>query len=183
MKACKQMSHGALGAKVVAGALLFAALGALAETAPTAPIQIYQQRTADGRIVLTDRPEGGMKIERAWRIDNEEAAARQRAAQMQREAQAVSERAQRILERQRLALAGSGMGPASAGRFGADSASEPVVDEGVFYAPFFGNAGLRHSRFDGRFDGRSNAHEPRPKRHPPFFRPPFRPLATTPGGR
>ena len=69
-----------------------------------APTQIYQQRAADGRVVLTDRPSATDVTERAWRIEPEDAdAARQRALDVKAEAQAVSERIQRGIDGRRLA--------------------------------------------------------------------------------
>jgi hypothetical protein len=69
--------------------------------------QIYQQRAADGRIVLTDRPSSTAVTERTWQIDREDKeAAQQRAESVRREADAVSERIQRRIDAQeRLAAA------------------------------------------------------------------------------
>ena len=69
--------------------------------------QIYQQRAADGRIVLTDRPSSTAVTERTWQVDREDkAAAQQRAQDLRKEADAVSERIQRRIEAQeRLAAA------------------------------------------------------------------------------
>lgn len=74
-------------------------------TSPTATTtQVLQQRTADGRIVLTDRPMSGAKTERAWQFDAEDAAAsRQRALDVKAEANIVSERIRRTIEQQRFA--------------------------------------------------------------------------------
>jgi Domain of unknown function (DUF4124) len=64
--------------------------------------RIYQQRDADGRIVLTDRPLAGAVTQRIWRPAPEDAAAaRQRREAARLEAQAVSERIERALEAQR----------------------------------------------------------------------------------
>jgi len=69
--------------------------------------QIYQQRAADGRIVLTDRPSATAVTERTWQVDREDPAeAQQRAQDVRREAEAVSERVQRRIDAQeRLAAA------------------------------------------------------------------------------
>jgi hypothetical protein len=68
--------------------------------------QIYQQRAADGRIVLTDRPSATAVTERTWQVDREDReAAQQRAFDVRREAEAVSERIQRRIEAQERALA------------------------------------------------------------------------------
>jgi hypothetical protein len=81
---------------VLAGA---AAVPAFADSTSTA--QIYQQRDADGHIVLTDRPVAKSVTERTWQMSHEDpAAAQQRALEVKREADAVSERVQRSIEAQ-----------------------------------------------------------------------------------
>jgi hypothetical protein len=68
--------------------------------------QIYQQRAADGRIVLTDRPSATAVTERTWQVDREDRqAAQQRALDVRKEAEAVSERIQRRMEAQDRLLA------------------------------------------------------------------------------
>jgi len=68
--------------------------------------QIYQQRAADGRIVLTDRPSATAVTERTWVVDREDKeAAHQRALDVRKEADAVSERIQRRMEAQERLLA------------------------------------------------------------------------------
>jgi hypothetical protein len=87
------------------------ALLAIAGTVPTlaaaetqATTKIVQQRTADGSILLTDRPAAGAKTERSWQVNVEDpATARQRALDVKAEANLVSERVQRSIERQRSA--------------------------------------------------------------------------------
>jgi hypothetical protein len=91
--------------KLLAVALLGAlcTVPALAATGP-ATTQILQQRTADGRLLLTDRPAPGAKTERSWQVEREDpAAARQRAIDVKAEANLVSERVQRNLDQQRRA--------------------------------------------------------------------------------
>jgi hypothetical protein len=80
----------------------FGAGAALAQDAATGHgPQIYQQRTADGRVVLSDRPVAGAKTERTWQFEAEDrAAAQQRREHARREAEAISERIQRQLERE-----------------------------------------------------------------------------------
>ena len=79
--------------------LLLAAFGARAEEAST--VGVYQQRIADGHIVITDRPVEGAKTMRTWQLAREDAAAaRLRSEQVRLEAQAVSERVQRRIDRQ-----------------------------------------------------------------------------------
>jgi hypothetical protein len=63
--------------------------------------RIYQQRLADGRVVLTDRPVDGAQTQRTWEIPREDPeAARQRSERVRLEAEAVAARIQRRLERQ-----------------------------------------------------------------------------------
>jgi hypothetical protein len=67
--------------------------------------EILQQRTADGRVLLTDRPSAGAKTERSWRMQAEDpAAARRRALDVQVEAQGVSERIERRIAMQQRVL-------------------------------------------------------------------------------
>jgi hypothetical protein len=74
---------------------------ALAETGRAAEARIYQQRTADGGVVLTDRPLEGLRIQRTWQIAREDPqAARQRSEQVRVEAQQVSDRIQRRIDQQ-----------------------------------------------------------------------------------
>lgn len=81
------------------GALLFGAACAAPAGDPSSTAQIYQQRGADGRILLTDRPSPTAVTERTWKMDREDpGAAQQRALEVRREAQAVSERIQRRLD-------------------------------------------------------------------------------------
>jgi len=71
--------------------------------------RIYQQRTADGRTLLTDRPLAGAVTQRTWQAAPvDAAAARQRREEARLEAAAVTERIARQLEaerEQRVALA------------------------------------------------------------------------------
>lgn len=88
--------------KLLAVALL-GALGAAPAIAATGPAssEILQQRTADGRLLLTDRPAPGAKTERSWQVEREDpAAARQRAIDVKAEANLVAERVQRMLDQQ-----------------------------------------------------------------------------------
>ncbi len=74
----------------------------VAQEAPARTSQIYQHRTADGRIVLSDRPVAGAQLQRTWNIANEDTvAARERSEKGRLEAQAVSERIQRQLDADR----------------------------------------------------------------------------------
>ena len=86
--------------------LVLAAGGAMgaagAEEAPARTAQIYQQRTADGRTVLSDRPVAGARLQRTWSIEAEDpVAARLRGEKVRLEARAVSERIQRQLDSDR----------------------------------------------------------------------------------
>ena len=87
-------------AALLVGLLLVVACGARAAD-PPAPGQIYQQRAADGRIVLTDRPSPTAVTERTWQVERDDpAAAQRRASDVRREADAVSERVQRRIDAQ-----------------------------------------------------------------------------------
>lgn len=98
---CKAAIMQKLLAVAFLGALC--AVPALAATGP-ASTQILQQRTADGRLLLTDQPAPGAKTERSWQVEREDpAAARQRAIDVKAEANLVAERIQRMLDQQRRA--------------------------------------------------------------------------------
>ena len=96
-------------AALAALALCIAAADAAASEGGAAETRIYQQRTADGRIVLTDRPVAGAVTQRTWQTAPEDAdAARQRREEARLDALAVNERIQRQLDtehEQGLALA------------------------------------------------------------------------------
>ena len=63
---------------------------------------IYQQRTPDGRIVLTDRPETGSMTQRTWQTHPDDAdATRERREQARLESIAVHRRIQYQLDRER----------------------------------------------------------------------------------
>lgn len=86
----------------LAVAFFAAAGGAVAREGGSANIQVYQQRTEDGRIVLTDRPVAGAITQRTWKVAPEDAAAaRQRREEGRLEALAVNERIQRQIEAER----------------------------------------------------------------------------------
>ena len=83
-------------------AFLAAAGGAVAEEGNSGGLQVYQQRTADGQIVLTDRPIAGAVTQRTWQAAPEDAAAaRQRREEARLAALAVNERIQRQIEAER----------------------------------------------------------------------------------
>jgi hypothetical protein len=87
---------------MLASAIIAAAPAVAASDPPTT--QVLQQRTSDGRILLTDRPAAGAKTERTWQVQAEDpAGARQRALDVKLEAQQVSERIQRMIAQDRLA--------------------------------------------------------------------------------
>ena len=86
---------------VLAASSIVVAGMALAQEAGSVATQIYQQRTADGRIVLTDRPVAGAVTQRTWQRAPEDAAlARQRREEAQLQALAVTVRIQRQVELQ-----------------------------------------------------------------------------------
>jgi hypothetical protein len=81
------------------------ASGPLLANAAASTTEILQQRTADGRVLLTDRPSAGAKTERSWRMQAEDpAAARRRALDVKVEAQLVSERIERRMAQQQRLL-------------------------------------------------------------------------------
>ena len=123
---------------VVVATCLFAVAGeARPQEGKRADVQIYQQRTADGRVVFTDRPVAGAVTQRTWQTTPEDAvAAHQRREEARLEALAVDERIQRRLEAQRqrdheLDLARVQLAAASARRdeerARADETAEPPV--------------------------------------------------------
>lgn len=82
-------------------AIAVSAAPVLAQSAAAGAPQVYQQRTADGRVVLTDRPLDGAQTERTWAVWREDpGAARERSERVRLDAQAVSERIQRRIELQ-----------------------------------------------------------------------------------
>jgi hypothetical protein len=86
----------------IAVACVAAAGGAVAQEGASAASRIYQQRTPDGRIVLTDRPVTGAVTQRTWQPAPEDAAAaRQRRDEARLEALAVNERIERRVESER----------------------------------------------------------------------------------
>ncbi len=91
---------------LAAPSLLLVAVAVHAEATGSTK-QIYQQRTADGRLLLTDRPAPEALTERTWLVAAEDAAAaRQRAIDVQQQASVVAERVQRrLIEQERLAVA------------------------------------------------------------------------------
>ena len=79
-------------AALLAGLIVASALPAAAAE-PKGQGQIYQQRAADGRIVLTDRPSSTAVTERTWQVDREDTAAAQQRAQDVRKRGRCGERA------------------------------------------------------------------------------------------
>lgn len=63
---------------------------------------VYQQRGADGKVTLTDRPTAGAATERRWRIDPAEdaASAAERREASRAEADRVTQRIQRSIDQQ-----------------------------------------------------------------------------------
>ena len=82
---------------VVTGAAPVMAEDELARTS-----QIYQQRTADGRTLISDRPMTGVPVQRSRSMEREDpVAAKARGEKVRLDAQAVSERIQRQLDSER----------------------------------------------------------------------------------
>jgi hypothetical protein len=123
-------------AALLAGLIVAAALPAAAAE-PKGQGQIYQQRAADGRIVLTDRPSSTAVTERTWPVEREDkAAAQQRAQDLRKEADAVSERVQRRIEAQeRMAAAEQDRA------FQAQQRDQQMAryDDGVYYPGYASN--------------------------------------------
>ena len=83
---------------IAASALMAAPALAVAAANDT---QVYLQRLADGRTMLTDRPVPGARTEHIWQIAREDPeAARRRSEDVRLESEAVSERIARRLERE-----------------------------------------------------------------------------------
>jgi hypothetical protein len=134
----------------LAAAFFAAAGGAVAQEGRSANSQIYQQRTADGRIVLTDRPVAGAVTERTWQTAPEDAAAaRQRREEARLEALAVNERIQRQIEAERqrdheLALARMELAEAEA-RLDAERArADAAAQRAVVFVPSFARRPFPH---------------------------------------
>ena len=120
-------------AALLAGLALAASLPVAAAEAKG---QIYQQRAADGRIVLTDRPSSTAVTERTWQVDREDKeAAQQRAQDLRKEADAVSERVQRRIEAQER-MAAADQERASQAR----QRDQPTAryDDGLYYPAYAG---------------------------------------------
>ena len=135
--------HTALAAAALAtaGALPAAASAA---AGPAATTQIYQQRTADGRILLTDRPSPMATTERQWQMSPEDAAAaRQRALDVKLEAQAVTERVQRSIERQRPGPAVEMRANSQRLALANEAEDEVSYGGGVLISPYFPGGGSR----------------------------------------
>ena len=120
-------------------------LSAWAQNAAT-PRDIVQQRTPDGRVVFSDRPQPGAIVERTWRFAPEDrAAAEARRAAALREVQAIDERIARRLELQaerdkeieiaRLRLAAA-QAAGDAERARAEAAAPRVVVAQPWWRPF-----------------------------------------------
>jgi hypothetical protein len=124
-------------AALAALALCVGAADALAHEAGPADARIYQQRTADGRTLLTDRPVAGAVTQRTWQTTPEDAAAaRQRREEARLEALAVNERIERQLAAEReLALARLQRSEAEA-RLVAENARAEAVPT-LVYVPAF----------------------------------------------
>ena len=145
-------------AALLAGLVLLSASAAAAD----AKGQIYQQRAADGRIVLTDRPSATAVTERTWQVDREDReAAQQRAFDVRKEADAVSERIQRRMEAQERLLA------AEQDRLAQQRMRDQQMaryDDGSYYpsyyAPAYTNQPFRYRNTEPPFFETRHAQEP-----------------------
>jgi hypothetical protein len=129
-------------AALLAGLIVASALPAAAAEPKG---QIYQQRAADGRIVLTDRPSATAVTERTWEVEREDkVAAQQRAQEVRREADAVSERVQRRIEAQERTIA------AERERAWQSQQSDRQMaryDDGPYYPGYVDGGGYSNGRF------------------------------------
>jgi hypothetical protein len=165
-----------MASSLVLPALLLAAslvAPAAAESPSDSPGQyrVYLQRGADGRAMLTDRPSAGAVTERSWQLEREDrAAAQQRALEVRRESEAVSERIQRGIDAQerraseadllRLQMARLDHSAEAASSAGDDAVA--IVAPGVF------------GRFANRRPAAFDMHHPRRPSHPVMHPMPFR---------
>lgn len=152
---------------ILIGAFIGALAGAASAETPknSQTSQIYLQRGADGRSVLTDHPSASAVTERVWQMDKEDpVAAHQRALEVQREAQAVSARVQRSIDaQQRLAAEESYMRMRIAPQ-GAPAGFDDDAETVVFAPLGYGSLGRR-------FDHHRPVHRPHPPSRPgPFMR-------------
>ena len=97
----KQIQHAVVSVAVAAASCLAATSAVAAEESTRATLHVYQQRTADGRVVLTDRPVAGALTQRTWQVEPEDATVRQRRQEARLEALEANERIQRRFEAQR----------------------------------------------------------------------------------
>jgi hypothetical protein len=126
-----------------AAVLASAAPWAGAQASGTAPERapIVQQRTSDGRIVITDRPVAGAITERTWQhVPEDSAAASQRREQARLDALAVSDRVQRYLDaqlqrEQELNLARMQLAAAQAARDAELARAAEVAEPAVVFFP------------------------------------------------
>jgi hypothetical protein len=137
---------------------------AFAAAAPSTT-QIIQQRTSDGRILLTDRPAPGAKTERTWQMRADDpATARQRELDVKAEARQVSERIQRTLDQQRRADEESERTRLARMEMERRDGSS---DDQLLYAPYGAAYPVTNRRGNSRFDGHGpgNGNRPHPAPH------------------
>jgi hypothetical protein len=149
--------------KLIAVALLgLVGVGSALAAAPTT--QIFQQRTADGSLLLTDHPAAGAKTERSWQVEREDpAAARQRAIDVKAEANLVTERVQRMLDHQRRADDDAQRTRLAMLQFDRDRLSALDAQDGVAYGGGGGGGWavpFRASRYIGPRIGEPPAYDP-----------------------
>ena len=134
---------------------LLALAGASALAEVPGGSQIYQQRGADGSIVLTDRPSPKAVTERTWQTQHDDAGAAQRALDVRREAEVVSERIQRRIEAQERRAADQDMMRTRVARVDrGDVADDGLDGDGYGYGfgvPIYRQFGRRH-RGAGSFE-------------------------------
>jgi hypothetical protein len=148
------------------------AAGPASAAAAFGTTQVIQQRTSDGRVLLTDRPAPGAKTERTWQMRADDpATARQRELDVKAEARQVSERIQRTLDQQRRADEENERTRLARMEFERRDGSS---DEQLLYAPYGAAYPLTNWRGNSRFDcrgrgfdcmGHGNRPHPPPHRH------------------
>jgi hypothetical protein len=168
-----------MASSLVLPALLLAASlagPAAAESLSDSPGQyrVYLQRGADGRAMLTDRPSADAVTERSWQLEREDrAAAQQRALEVRRESEAVSERIQRSIEAQARRASEADLLRLQMARLdrAADEASNASDDAVAIVAP--GVFGRFANRRAAAFDMHRPRRAPHPVMRPMSFRGPI----------
>jgi hypothetical protein len=139
----------------VTAAALVAAMALPAGAADPGAARVYMQRTADGSVLLTDRPLEGVRTERTWTMEREDpVAARARSERVQREADAVSERIER-----RIAADEARMRELMSTHDGQQSPNEGTVVYGGYGYGYPGAGALARAAADKHSHGHHDQHD------------------------